>query len=51
MAEIVDGPHRDIPQLKELVGKIRGREDALDNESRAFFNLALEALEEAGQYV
>jgi hypothetical protein len=46
IAEIVNSEHKDYARLAELVNKIKGRADTLDNESKAFFLLGLEALEE-----
>jgi hypothetical protein len=49
IAQIVNSETKDHERLAELVEKIKGREDTLDNESKAFFLLGLEALEEAEQ--
>jgi hypothetical protein len=46
IAQIVTSEHKDFVRLAELVNKIKGREDTLDNESKAFFLLGLEALGE-----
>jgi AAA15 family ATPase/GTPase len=45
IAQIVGSKTKDMARLNDLISKIRGREDALDNESRAFFMLGLEALQ------
>jgi predicted ATP-binding protein involved in virulence len=47
IAEIVNSKNKNIARLDELIKKIKGREDMLDNESKAFFMLGLEALEES----
>ncbi|MDR3047757.1 MAG: ATP-binding protein [Bacteroidales bacterium] len=46
IATIVNSETKDYTRLAELVKKIDGREGTLDNESKAFFLLGLEALEE-----
>ncbi|GHV14316.1 ATPase AAA [Spirochaetia bacterium] len=46
IATIVNSEKKDYAHLAELIKKIDGREDTLDNESKAFFLLGLEALEE-----
>ncbi|MHB9295131.1 hypothetical protein PilKf_00872 [Pillotina sp. SPG140] len=51
ISQIVNADKKDYPRLTELVQKIRGREDALDNESKVFFLLGLEALQENAENV
>jgi predicted ATP-binding protein involved in virulence len=51
IAQIVNSNTRNNPRLKELIGKIRGREDTLDNESKTFYLLGVEALEECRENV
>jgi hypothetical protein len=51
IAQIVNSEQKNISRLKELVEKIRGREDTLDAESKTFYLLGLEALEEGGENV
>jgi predicted ATPase len=46
IATIVNSEKKDYVRLAELVKKIDGREDTLDNESKAFFLLGPEALGE-----
>jgi hypothetical protein len=48
IAQIVRSEQKDLMRLRELTERINGREDALDNESKAFYLLGLEALEEGG---
>jgi hypothetical protein len=47
IAQIVNSENRDYDRLAELIRKIKGREDGLDNESKVFFLRGLETLEEA----
>jgi AAA15 family ATPase/GTPase len=51
IAQIVRSGQKDVARLRELTERIKGREDALDNESKAFYLLGLEALEEGGGHV
>jgi AAA15 family ATPase/GTPase len=51
IAQIVNSEPKDLTRLRELTENIKGREDALDNESRAFYLLGLETLEEGGSHV
>jgi len=51
IAQIVGSETKDMARLNDLINKIGGREDALDNESRAFFMLGLEALQESVNHV
>jgi predicted ATPase len=48
IARIVHSEPKDFQRLRELTESIKGREDALDNESKTFYLLGLEALEEGG---
>jgi hypothetical protein len=47
IAQIANSEQKDFARLAKLVNKIKGREDTLDNESKAFFLLGLEALGES----
>jgi predicted ATP-binding protein involved in virulence len=51
IAQIVNSGKKDLSRLRELTNKVKGREDALDNESKAFYLLGLETLEEGDSYV
>jgi predicted ATP-binding protein involved in virulence len=51
IAQIVHSGQKNLPRLRELTDKVKGREDALDNESKAFYLLGLETLEEGGDHV
>jgi AAA15 family ATPase/GTPase len=48
IAQIVISKSKDLQRLRELTDKIKGREDALDSESKAFYLLGLDTLEEKG---
>jgi predicted ATP-binding protein involved in virulence len=48
IAQIVNSEQKDLSRLHELMDKIKGRESVLDNESKAFYLLGLETLEEEG---
>ncbi|MDR2027262.1 MAG: ATP-binding protein [Prevotellaceae bacterium] len=48
IAQIVNSGQKDLSRLRELTDKLRGCEDVLDNESKAFYLLGLETLEEEG---
>ncbi|MDR2359401.1 MAG: ATP-binding protein [Prevotellaceae bacterium] len=48
IAQIVNSEQKDLSRLRELTGKIKERESMLDNESKAFYLLGLETLEEEG---
>lgn len=51
IAQIVRSGRKDLTRLRELMDKVKGREDALDNESKAFYLLGMETLEEGGSDV
>jgi hypothetical protein len=51
IAHIVNSEQKDLQRLRELANTVKGREDALDSESKAFYLLGLEVLEEGGGYV
>jgi predicted ATP-binding protein involved in virulence len=51
IAHIVNAENKDFSRLAELIEMIRGCKDTLDNESKAFFLLGLEALEEHDENV
>jgi predicted ATP-binding protein involved in virulence len=52
IAQIVRSERKDVARrLRELTERIKGHEDVLDNESKAFYLLGLEALEEGGDDV
>jgi AAA15 family ATPase/GTPase len=52
IAQIVSSGQKDLSRLRELTDKVKGHEDALDSESRAFYLMGLEILEEKeGSYV
>jgi hypothetical protein len=51
IAQIVNSDNKNYERLAELVEKIKGKEDGLDNESKVFFFRGLETLEEAGKNV
>ncbi|MDR2763807.1 MAG: ATP-binding protein [Tannerella sp.] len=48
IAEIVNAGQKDLSRLRELTDRVKGREDVLDSESKAFYLLGLETLEEEG---
>jgi AAA15 family ATPase/GTPase len=53
IAAIVNSDNRDLSRLRELTDKVKRREKALDNESKAFYLLGLEIMEaaEGGEHV
>ncbi|MDR2705143.1 MAG: ATP-binding protein [Planctomycetaceae bacterium] len=48
IAEIVNSVQKDFLRLRELIDNVKGHENALDNESKAFYLLGLETLEDSG---
>lgn len=48
IAEIVNSDRKDFSRLRQLIDKVQGHENSLDNESKAFYLLGLETLENSG---
>ncbi|MDR1417441.1 MAG: ATP-binding protein [Prevotellaceae bacterium] len=51
IAQIINSEQKDLDRLQQLINHIKGREDVLDSESKAFYLLGLETLEEGGRNV
>ncbi|MDR1380804.1 MAG: ATP-binding protein [Tannerella sp.] len=51
IAQIINSEQKDLDRLQQLINCIKGREDVLDSESKAFYRLGLEAMEEGGRNV
>jgi AAA15 family ATPase/GTPase len=51
IAQIVNSEQKDLDRLQQLISYIKGHGDVLDSESKVFYLLGLEALEEGGRNV
>ncbi|MDR3048081.1 MAG: ATP-binding protein [Bacteroidales bacterium] len=51
IAQIVNSEQKDLDRLQQLITYIKGHGDVLDSESKAFYLLGLETLEEGGRNV
>lgn len=51
IAQIANSEQKDLARLQQLIDRTKGHEDVLDSESKAFYLLGLETLEEGGRNV